>query len=450
MAEYKLSYTAKEIDEKLGKIKDYVSWNDLTDKPFGEVPGLVEIMPETAAFDFTDPTFGKAWMIQTAPTLVVGEAYTVVYNGVSYECVGYPAMDGFTDDPAAVCLGNFSVVGGENTGEPFAMLIMPKYQQIVTLDLVGSTSVTIAIKQSGMEIRKLDNRCLDLAWLPIITTSEKLIFEKENCEFSESSTIGNITVNRYQSDEALTLVGGQSYVVDWDGIEYNIICHERENDGVILKFLGNMAFLGFDMSNTGEPFCFYTAYLNGIYLLQIYVEDTNPNSDTQYHTFKIFSVAKNQYNKLPMEFLPDGVPYVADGMVEVLPECQPFYNGGGEYFITVTPTLVIGETYTVNWNGTKYECVGQDMSALMDGAVGLGNLSDFGGTGNGEPFALGAIQGEGTLFLSFNSTTELTVSIKQGGVEIRKLDSRCLPDNAVTVENILSVLPIYNGEVEAV
>lgn len=33
--EYKLSYTASEINEKLGKIGN-MSWNDLTDKPFGE------------------------------------------------------------------------------------------------------------------------------------------------------------------------------------------------------------------------------------------------------------------------------------------------------------------------------------------------------------------------------------------------------------------------------
>ena len=34
MADYKLSFTASEINEKLGKIGQPVSWNDLTDKPF--------------------------------------------------------------------------------------------------------------------------------------------------------------------------------------------------------------------------------------------------------------------------------------------------------------------------------------------------------------------------------------------------------------------------------
>jgi hypothetical protein len=45
MAEYKLSYTASEIDEKLGKI-DNMSWNDLKDKPF-----YSEMAEGAASFD---------------------------------------------------------------------------------------------------------------------------------------------------------------------------------------------------------------------------------------------------------------------------------------------------------------------------------------------------------------------------------------------------------------
>ena len=40
--EYKLSYTAQEIDEKLGKVGKPFSWNDLTDKPFYEEKGVFE------------------------------------------------------------------------------------------------------------------------------------------------------------------------------------------------------------------------------------------------------------------------------------------------------------------------------------------------------------------------------------------------------------------------
>lgn len=49
-------------------------------------------------------------------------------------------------------------------------------------------------------------------------------------------------------------------------------------------------------------------------------------------------------------------------------------------------TLVVGESYIVEWDGETYNCVAQDLSFLAAGVVGLGNFADFGGTGNGEPF----------------------------------------------------------------
>lgn len=53
-------------------------------------------------------------------------------------------------------------------------------------------------------------------------------------------------------------------------------------------------------------------------------------------------------------------------------------------------TLTLGETYTVTWDGEKYVCETQDASALFgDSAVGLGNLSSVGLSGNGEPFGIG-------------------------------------------------------------
>lgn len=58
------------------------------------------------------------------------------------------------------------------------------------------------------------------------------------------------------------------------------------------------------------------------------------------------------------------------------------------YFNTATPTaaLVIGETYRVVMDGAEYRCIGEDGSAFAAGSVVFGNLTDFGGSGNGEPF----------------------------------------------------------------
>ena len=136
---------------------------------------------------------------------------------------------------------------------------------------------------------------------------------------------------------------------------------------------------------------------------------------------------------MPGKILPEGVPYVERGeVVEVLPECQPEYDEGENMFIVAEGVTVMtaGESYTVNWNGTEYECVAQDMSAMMPGAILLGEGSNFGLPSTGEPFMMAATEEDGIYFLAIvplDGTTELTLSIKNGSVTIRKIDPRCLP-----------------------
>lgn len=89
--------------------------------------------------------------------------------------------------------------------------------------------------------------------------------------------------------------------------------------------------------------------------------------------------------------------FVGTSTVEVLAE-QTFtstldavygymYNPEGQYALTV------GETYTVTYDGSEYTCVAMDGSAVMDGAVFVGNAVAFGLSGNGEPFAVGVVGG---------------------------------------------------------
>ena len=73
-------------------------------------------------------------------------------------CQAAPA--GLIQDPNAVAMGNFSVVGGANTGEPFAMLISYTYQEVDVIDLTGSTSVTISIMGEGEIVHKFDPKFL--------------------------------------------------------------------------------------------------------------------------------------------------------------------------------------------------------------------------------------------------------------------------------------------------
>lgn len=77
-------------------------------------------------------------------------------------------------------------------------------------------------------------------------------------------------------------------------------------------------------------------------------------------------------------------------------------------------TPAVGEKYVVKWDGESYPCTVQDASlAFGAGAVGIGNLTSIGGTGNDEPFAIGWT-GTGTLALiAFDTQPTHTVGLFQ-------------------------------------
>lgn len=94
--------------------------------------------------------------------------------------------------------------------------------------------------------------------------------------------------------------------------------------------------------------------------------------------------------------------------------------------------LVPGETYQVKWKEVTYTCVAIDGSAVIPGAVGIGNAYAFGYPNTGEPFAI----------ISFSNTNELgiapldgsdavNVGIFQEGLVVTPLDAKYLPMEAI-------------------
>ena len=278
---YDCQYNVPDRPVKNGGVS---SWNDLTDKPFYEESGIVEILPELTAEVGEDS--GVAML--PAAHIIVGNLYTVTYNGTAYECVANEA-DPLESGTMLPALGN---MGGVDGGEPFFIMVDESAGEGILFPLDGATSVTLSIKGEGTTIHPLDAK-----------------------------------------------------------------------------------------------------------------------------------------------FLPDGVPYVTEGMVEILPECQPTFFEEGGFALDHPLGLVSGESYLVTWNGTEYTCVAQEFPD--NSLVALGNGSMLGGDDTGEPFALmeysdstAAETGFYVAIAPLDGTTELTISIYGKGETIRKLDSRCLPTDA--------------------
>ena len=79
------------------------SWNDLTDKPFGDEVERVQILDTN-----------KAWATEQ---LIAGNEYVVVYEGEEYRQTAYACT---YNDNSGVAVGNAAIVYmGADTGEPF-------------------------------------------------------------------------------------------------------------------------------------------------------------------------------------------------------------------------------------------------------------------------------------------------------------------------------------------
>lgn len=181
------------------------------------------LLEETDAVESTDPTFGKNWVITKSPSLTVGETYTIIYNGVPYDCVCDSGDDynlGFAK--GAFLMGNKAAIGGTNTGEPFAMVVFPSIQ-IVSLDLTGATSVRIGIM--GKVGNKMDDRCMpDTARVLVVKFAER----EDGNLVSTSHTreqiikelrrgipvVGNVEMQYSFSTVLLFTTGSDGYVVD--------------------------------------------------------------------------------------------------------------------------------------------------------------------------------------------------------------------------------------------
>jgi hypothetical protein len=158
------------------------------------------LLKESNAEEYEHPDFGKAWLIENAPELTAGETYTVVYNGTEYNCVCQPAPEGLSQDAEAVAMGNFSVAGGENTGEPFAMMISCMFNRVDVIDLSNASVVQVAITKE--KINKIDKKYLSSGVL--YADENRLLFHDSNFTnpvlYEEGKVAGNIIIHYEEND----------------------------------------------------------------------------------------------------------------------------------------------------------------------------------------------------------------------------------------------------------
>ena len=101
-------------------------------------------------------------------------------------------------------------------------------------------------------------------------------------------------------------------------------------------------------------------------------------------------------------------------------------SGGTMYTAEVLSTLefTVGETYTVYWDGTAYECVCREFETILL----LGNLFIVeAGSDTGEPFIMNIYNGQGIAIQTEDTSASHTISISELVTEIVKIDAKYLP-----------------------
>lgn len=279
----------------------------------------------------------------------------------------------------------------------------------------------------------------------------------------------NFTSSSVYSGVSFTINTGLKYDIYWNGEHYRCIAFEQSNGE---QFLGNADLQSVASikenpdSNKNAPFLFFGSNDKTFML-------TKNTSDKETVTLKVEMGAEYKYNKMPPEYLPDGVVKSVNGKTPDGNGNVTIEAGGGSANIDVTAevgqTIVVeevdasgkptkwkaaeyqprthyqgvveiynatltgltesevlmegffmqaGETYHVTWNGVEYTCVCIEVPDA-GGTCYIGNGVYFGLGDTGEPFCILYGTEDGVNFfalaVSGDGIDEATVVIKGTG-----------------------------------
>lgn len=149
----------------------------------------------------------------------------------------------------------------------------------------------------------------------------------------------------------------------------------------------------------------------------------------------------NENGVIKQQHLPEGYPYAEPTVF--LPETEPVFSADMGGFIIMSDLdadmFIVGQSYTVNWNGTEYvsQAAVQDDGSMK--AIILGDLGAMqGAPTTGEPFvvmildaAAQAAMGIAAMVIPIDGSMSVTLSIS--GETVTPIDAKFLPGGRVVI-----------------
>ena len=152
---------------------------------------------------------------------------------------------------------------------------------------------------------------------------------------------------------------------------------------------------------------------------------------------------------LTYDYMPAGYPTKSVQTTTLMEEQElAFTLSDGFYMASITNAfeIVVGQTYTVKWDGTEYECVGATAGENM---YVLGNLSMAGvGADTGEPFIYAYVTSGAEAicqFGTFDASASHTISVKKIVETVTPMAEEYLPENLATKSDVEATQKVLDG-----
>lgn len=279
--------------------KDYINnrthWEEKEKK-------ITEILPLTT-LEFTSTGYGGAQSINPL-SVIEGETYIVKWDEQEYPCICFSF--------SGLVLGNVSMLGATDTGEPFLIFTSGS----AFSSTIGTHTIAIYKEEEDITIHQLDPKYIKDMYYDNGTITEVL----------PETTIEGFAVMQdpiygVETTINMTPVVGATYIVNWDGVEYNAKGKSNGN----LVYIGNENYVHM-IPNGDIPFAIIC--VGGATFLAT-------ESTASSHTISVTEV-KHDLKQLDTKYLP-----IMEKTSQTVFEMNDITGDG--VFETSTDKILIGE-----------------------------------------------------------------------------------------------------------
>jgi hypothetical protein len=390
------------------------SYNDLSDIPadFEQAQSDWEQIDDTQPdFIKNKPTSYPASMIEGLATVATSGSYNDLSNKPLIPSISGLATKTYVDEKIASIEVSGGTVNQVQSDWNETDQDSPAY--IKNKPIISGTGVAVDIFCEETIITEID----------LLTKQEVTNFQSDpnyfglyisGLNFPESGSTNRLV-------KSFDLAIGETYIVEWDGIEYECIAQDASLLLPNTMALGNCTEFGLDGNN--EPFIVAVQKNGGVSFLSL-------TETVSSHTVRIYTSSSITSDVIKSELLPNHLQFgEKNETIIIIDDICNFADNDGVYEAEMPNAsdnhLEIGKEYTVQWGNIEYICEAIDIMGMF---VGVGNTVFIGGADNGMPFAIVedvnglALGAPG--FIIKASEVPSHIKLTYEGSSIKKIDSK--------------------------